>query len=127
MAVPRHHCFSRMVRRTTETEIHALGANVKEQVSGCRNSMARARANFMEGMEFARTWRAEERVPGIGAEAHDAGESTIEGAETDGAKQAREIRAERKDRDTIFGTGIDGDDKKNCDFGEWRGNELRER
>ena len=88
--------------------------------------MPRARANFMEGMEFGRTWQAEEAVPGVGPEPHDAGESAIEGTKTDGAEKRREIGAEREGRGTIVVTGLDRDDKKNCDFCKRRGNELRQ-
>jgi len=114
------------LRGEFETEIHALGANVKDQVARCRNSMAGTRTNFMEWMEFGWTWQAEEAVPGIGTEAHDAGKSAIEGAKTHAAKKRRKISAEGKDRNTILVTGIDSHNEKNRDLGKWRGDELRE-
>ena len=79
----------------------------------------------MEGMEFGRTWRAEQAVPGIGTEAHNAGQSALGGAKTNSTQKCREIGAEGKDRGAIFLTGIDRDDKKNGEFCEWRGNGLR--
>ncbi len=80
----------------------------------------------MEGMKFGRTRRSEKAVPSIRTEAHDAGESAFEGAKTDGPLKRGEIGREGKNRDAIFVTGIDGDDKKNCGACERRGNGLRD-
>ena len=81
------------LRRELKTEIHALGADVKDQVAGCGNSVARAGADFAEGMKFGRAWGAEEAVPGVGTQAHDAGERVFEGTKTDGAQKRGEIGA----------------------------------
>ena len=59
--------------------------------------MPRAGANFTEGMKFSRARRAEEAIPGVGAEAHDAREIVFHGAKTDGAQKRGEIGAEGKD------------------------------
>jgi hypothetical protein len=79
---------------------------MKDQIAGCGDSMARAGANFMEGMKFGGTWRAKEAVPGIGTEAQDARESALKGAKTDGAKKRGEIGTERKDPGTISSPGL---------------------
>jgi hypothetical protein len=51
------------LRGKFETKIHMLGANVKHQVTGRRDGVARARANLPEGMKFGRTRRAETGGP----------------------------------------------------------------
>src|SRR5215472_14340956 len=88
--------------------------------------MALTRTNFPEGMKFGRAQRAEETVPGIGADAHDARERAFESPKTDGAQKCGEIGAEGKDRSTILVTGINREDKKNGGLCERRGNELRD-
>ncbi len=109
-----------------ETEIHALGADVKDQIAGRGDGVSRSRANFAEGMQFGGTWRAEQTVPGIGTEAHDAGESAFGSTKADPAQKRRKIGAEGKNGVTIFVTGIDGDNEKNCRACERRGNGLRD-
>src|SRR5215469_9353014 len=86
--------------------------------------MARTRTNFTERMKNGGAWRAEEVVPGIGTEAHDARERAFEGPKTDGTQKCREIGAERKDRSAIRITAINGGDEKNGGLREGRGNEL---
>ena len=78
--------------------------------------MARAGADFAEGMKFGRTWRAKEAVPGIGTEAHDAGESAFEGAKTDRAKKRGEIGAEGKDPARFSSPGLTVTTRKIADF-----------
>ena len=85
-----------------ETEIHALGADVKEQVAGRGDGVARAGAKFTKGMKFRRARRAEEAVPGVGTEAHDAGESGFKIAKTHGAQKARRDRRREKGPERDF-------------------------
>ena len=115
---------SQDLRSELEAEIHALGADVKHQIARCGDSVARAGAKFTKGMKFGRARQAEKTVPRIGTEAHDAGKRTFEGTKSDGPQKRREISAERKDRDSIFVTGIDRDYEKNSGLCERGGNEL---
>ena len=59
-----------------------------------RDSVPRAGTNFTEGMKFSRARRAEEAVPGVGTEAHDAGKIVFQGTKTDGTQKRGEISAE---------------------------------
>ena len=88
--------------------------------------MARAGADLAEGMQLRRARRAEEAVPGVGTEAHDAGESGFRVAKTNRAQKPRQIRAERKNGGAIFVKGIDGEDEKNGGAGERPGDGLRD-
>jgi hypothetical protein len=57
-----------------EAHVHIAGADVEEQVGGGGDGVARGGVDFAEGMELGGAGRAEEVVPGVGAERHDAGE-----------------------------------------------------
>ena len=70
-----------------KTQIHPLGANVKNNVTRCGDGVSRSRANFAKGMELGWARQAEQPVPGIRAEAHYARKSTIEGAKTNRTKK----------------------------------------
>jgi serine/threonine protein kinase len=94
--------------------------------TGRGNGVARARANFAEGMKLGWPRRAEQAFPGVGTDAHDAGERAFEVAKTNGTQKRGEIGTEGKYRDAIFVTRIDRDDEKNCGPCERRGNELRD-
>src|ERR1700721_1690671 len=59
--------------RQFETEIHALGANVKDEIAGCRHGMARAGLDFPKGMQFRRPRLPKEPVPCVGSNPHHAG------------------------------------------------------
>ena len=74
--------------------------------------MARSGAEFAEGMQLGGPRRAEKTVPGLGAEAHDAGESAFGVANTDSAQKRGEVGAEGEDKIAIFVTGTDGEDEK---------------
>ena len=80
VAEPRHD-----LRRQLEAEIHAFGADVEEQVAGRRDRMARAGADFAERMQLRRPRRAEQLIPRLGSDAHDAGKISLDVAEADGA------------------------------------------
>jgi len=112
------------LRGQLETKVHVLGADMKDQVAWRRDCMARSGPDFPERMEFARTWRTKKTVPGIGTEAHDAGERTFESPKTDGPQKRRKIGAERKDRDPIFITVIYREDEKNGGLCQRGGNQL---
>ena len=71
-------------------------------------------------MKFGRAWRAKKAIPGVGTEAHDAGERTFEIAKTNGAQKGRKIGAKGEDRGAIFVAGINYDHKKNCRLRERR-------
>lgn len=114
------------LRGEFKAQIHVLSADMEEQVSGRGNRVARAGANLAKGMQFRGTRRSKQAVPGVRAEAHDAGESGFEIAKANSAQKRREIRAQRKNRRATFLGGVDGKDEKNGSAGEWRGDELRD-
>ena len=68
--------------------------NVEEQVAWRGYRMASVRANLPERMQFGRTGRAEELVPGLRSKSDDTGETRFEAAKLDGAHQSREIAKE---------------------------------
>ena len=74
-AQPRHD-----LRRQLEAEIHARGADMEEDVARRRDGVMLA-ADLAERMQFLRPRRAEQPVPGVGAERHDAGQPALEVAE----------------------------------------------
>jgi hypothetical protein len=51
-------------------------------------------ADFTERMQFLRPRRAEQPVPGVGAEPHDAGQAAFEVAEPDGAQEPGQVAAQ---------------------------------
>ena len=55
-----------------EAEIHAVGPDVEEEIARRRDRMAGVGNDLGERVELGRTGIAEERVPGIGADADDA-------------------------------------------------------
>ena len=71
------------LRCQLETEIHALGANVKEKIAGCSDGMARAGFYFPKRMQFRRPRLTIEPVPCVGSNPHHAGEVSLNIAETD--------------------------------------------
>ena len=71
------------LRRQLETEIHALGANVKEEIAGGGDGMARAGFDFPKRMQFRRPRLTKEPVPGVGSNPHHAGEVAFDIAKTD--------------------------------------------
>ena len=65
---PRHD-----LRRQLEAQIHALGADVEQEVAGRGDRMAPAGTNLPERVQFLRPRRPEQAVPRLGADPHDAG------------------------------------------------------
>ena len=91
VAEPRHD-----LRRQLEAEVHALGADVEQEIARRGDRMARSGADLAERMQLRRPRRAEQPVPGVRADAHDAGEISLEVAEADGADNAE--RSAQNDR-----------------------------
>ncbi len=81
-----------------ETEVHALGANVKQEIAGRRDGLACARLDLAKRMQFGRPRLTKEPVPRVRAYAHHAGEVSLDVAETDRAHQRRKVAAKRPDR-----------------------------
>src|SRR5215469_1235630 len=108
-----------------EAQIHGLGANVEEQITWSGDGVAHARANFTKGMKFGRARLPEELIPGIGPEAHDAGEATFDVAKIHCAEKRREIWAERTNRIKRIGPRVYFQDQKDGGASEWRVNRLR--
>ncbi len=72
------------LRRQFETEIHALGANVKQEIAGRRDGMARAGFDFAKRMQFRRPRLTKQPVPRVRSDPHHAGELSFDVAEADG-------------------------------------------
>ena len=83
------------LRREFEAEIHATGADVKQQIAWRGDGMARSRPNFAERMQFVRARVAEQPIPDVGAEPHHTGETRLQIAEFHGAEQRRKVCTER--------------------------------
>ena len=66
------------LRRHFEAEVHPLGADMKEQVSGSRNRMARSGTDLPERVKFGRARVPEQPVPCIGSDPDYAGKSRFE-------------------------------------------------
>src|SRR5262249_62003199 len=69
------------LRCQLEAEIHALGANVKEEIAGCSDGVTRAGSNLPKRMQFRRPRLAKEPVPRVGSNSHHAGEVSLNIAE----------------------------------------------
>src|SRR5271166_231693 len=63
------------LRCQLETQIHALRADVENQVAWRRNRMASSRANFAEHAQFRWQRRSKEPVPRVGSKTYDAGKA----------------------------------------------------
>ena len=85
---PRHDLC-----RQFEAQIHARGADMEEDVPRRRDSVMHA-PDFLERMQFLRPRRAEQPVPGVGAERHDAGQPALEVPEPDGAQKTGQVAAQ---------------------------------
>jgi hypothetical protein len=81
------------MRCKLETEVHARGADVEEQIAG-RGDRMMLPADFAEGMQVLRTRRAEQAIPGMRADAEHTGKPAFQIAEADRAQEARKIGAE---------------------------------
>ena len=60
--------------RQLEAQIHALGANVEEEIAGRGNRMARASLDLAKGVQLRRPRLAKETIPRVRANSHDARE-----------------------------------------------------
>ena len=114
------------LRGQLEAQIHALGADVEQQVARRGDGMARSGADLPERMQLRRPRRPKEPVPRVGPEPHDAGESAFEVAKFHRAQQRGEVAAERAHGVAIFGARVDRHDQKDRGAGERRGDRLRE-
>jgi hypothetical protein len=72
--------------RELEAEIHALGADMEQQIARGRDRVARPRPNLAEDMQLGRPRLSEHAVPGFGADPHHAGEAGLQVAKLHGAK-----------------------------------------
>src|SRR5690606_3381141 len=79
-----------------ETQVHARRADMEQQVARRRDGVMDA-VDLAEGVEFARARGAEQPVPGLRAEAGDARQAAVQIAETDGAHDRRQVRAQGAD------------------------------
>src|SRR4029077_15438678 len=90
-----------------EAQIHALGADVEQQVAWRRDRMARSGTNLPEGMQFCRPWLPEEAVPRVGSKPDDAGKPSLQVTKFHGAHQRGQISAERAHGGAIFRARIE--------------------
>ncbi len=100
------------LRRDLETQVHPLGADMKQEVSRRCDRVARSGPELAERVKFGRARVAEQPVPGVGADAHDAGEAGLEIAKFNRANQARKVRAERPHGVDIVLALVDGHDQE---------------
>src|SRR5580704_11942201 len=63
------------LHRKFEAQIHTLRADVKQQVTGRRNRMARSAANLAERMKLRRPRRPKKPIPRFGPKTHDTGQA----------------------------------------------------
>ena len=96
VAEPRHD-----LRRQFEAQIHSCGADMKEDVARRRDGVMPA-ADLAERMQVLRPRRAEEPVPSVGAERHDARQPSLEVAKADRTQEGGEIATQRPHRGIIF-------------------------
>ena len=87
--------------------------------------MARARPELAKRMQLGGLRRAEQAVPGVRADAHDAGEIGLDVAEADGAHQARQVAAKIPHSRAARGAGIDGHDQEDRGPRQRTGHQLR--
>jgi len=60
--------------RQLEAQVHALGANVEEEIAGRGNRMARAGLDLAKGVQLRRPRLAKETIPRVRPNSHDARE-----------------------------------------------------
>jgi hypothetical protein len=81
------------LHRKFEAQIHALRADVEQQVARRGNRMARSCSNLPERMKLRGPGWSKEPVPRVGPKAHDAGESPFKIAKFNSPKQSGEVSA----------------------------------
>ena len=110
-----------------EAQIHALGADVEQDVAGRRDGLARPGPEFAERVQFRRARRAEQPVPNCRPERHDAGQIAFEIAKSDRPQQGAQIGAQGSRRRFGLGAGLDRDHKKDRGAGQLHRQQLRQR
>ena len=95
-------------RRQLEAQVHALGADVEQEVARRRHGVMPA-ADLAERVQLRGRGAAEQPVPGIGADARDAGQPALEVAKAHRPHQCREIGAQSARGRSLSGPGIDRD------------------
>ena len=113
------------LRRQLETEVHALGADMEQQIPRCCDRLPRAGLDLSKRMQLCRPRIAEDPVPRLGADPHDAGEVSLDIAEADRAQQRREVAAKRPDGRTARLARVDRYDKKDRGPGKGLNDRLR--
>jgi hypothetical protein len=93
--------------RKLKTQIHALCPDVKKQVAGSGNSMARARMNLPEHMQLFWANPPKKFVPRVGPEAHNTGKPSFDVTKSDRTHDRGEVRAERPNRPAGSGAWLD--------------------
>src|SRR5208282_4311674 len=78
-----------------EAKIHALSADVEQQVAWRRDRMARSAANLLEGVQFRWLRLSKEAVPRVRPKPHHAGKSSFQVAKFHRTHQRGEVSAER--------------------------------
>ena len=114
------------LRRELEAQIHALGANVEQQVARSRNGMARAGANLTEGMEVGGAGISEKLAPRVAADPHDAGESRLNLTKVDRAHEFGQVAAERANDRAAGGIRVDRNHQKDDSASERCDHRLRD-
>jgi hypothetical protein len=118
---PRHD-----LRRKLEAQVHALGADVEQQVTGRRDRMPLSGANLPEWMQLRRAWWPEQAVPRVGPESHDAGQARFDVAEFNRAQQRGKVSAKGQQGGAIVRARIDRHDQEDRGARERRGYRLRD-
>ena len=113
------------LRRELKTEVHALGAKVKNQIARRCHGMAHAGLEFPKWVEFCRPRLTKEPVPGVGPDPHHAGEVSPDIAEADRTDQRREVAAKRPDCRSVRGARVDRDDHEDRGAGQILNHQLR--
>ena len=72
------------LRCQLEAEIHALGADVKQQIAGGSDGMTGAGLDFPKRMQFRRPGSTKQPVPCVGSNPHRARQVSLNIAEADG-------------------------------------------
>ena len=113
------------LHRKFEAQIHALRADVEQQVARRGNRMARSCSNLPERMKLRGPGWSKEPVPRVGPEAHDAGEARFQVAKLHCSQQRREFCAERPQGRSMVETRVYGRDQEDRGACERRVHRLR--
>ena len=105
-----------------EAQVEAMGADVEEQVAGCRDGGVPGAGELGERMQAGRARPAEEAVPELGADADHARQRGLGDAEADRSPQPADVR--QHVADLVLGAGVHGEDEEDRRLGERRQNGL---